>query len=331
MYKDSKNEESDHNCKMESVVSRWSCGSSTIKEILNDLVRLFKDVNIETPRLEAELLFSKAINGKIIHLYTEDERTVDKQELLSLVAIVKRRVKMEPLQYIVGHTEFMSIRFLVDQSVLIPRPETELIVESVIEIINSRTSGDACRVNVFDICTGCGNIGISIAVMIKGARIFASDISCKALEVAKANAGMNMVEERVVFMHGDLFEPFKAECKDLQADFIVSNPPYVSEDEFDLLGPEVANHEPRISLIAGDDGLAFYKRILTDAAFWLCDGGFLILEIGDKQLDAVIDLIINVGSGQGLQYIKTVKDLQHINRVMVIIRKEKRRNRKLGF
>ena len=323
MCKISENDESDHNSKLDLVISRWLCGSSTIKEILNDLISLFKDVNIETPRLEAELLVAKAINVKVITLYTENERTVDKEELLSLISIVKRRLKLEPLQYILGHTEFMSISFLVDRNVLIPRPETELVVESVLEIVNGSGFGDVDFINVFDICTGSGNIGISIAALLKCARVFASDISRKALEVAKANSERNMVAERVAFLYGDLFEPFRTECKDLRADFIVSNPPYVAEDELHLLAPEIINHEPRISLVAEDGGFAFYKRILSDAAFWLNDGGYLIFEIGDKQLDAVKDLIMCVGGAQGLQFIKTVKDLQMIDRV-VIIRKGQR-------
>jgi len=306
------------NGKTERVISNWLCCHLTIKDILNDLARLFKDANIETPRLEAELLFAKAINCKIINLYTESERKIEEQEILSLVSMIKRRLKREPLQYILGHTEFMSNSFFVNQDVLIPRPETELIVESVLEIVNDREFADEGFINIFDICTGSGNIGISIAIMLKCARVFASDISGKALEVAKANAKRNMVEESVVFIHGDLFEPFGTDFKDLRADFIVSNPPYVAEDELHFLAPEVIRHEPKISLIAGGDGLAFYKRILTDAAFWLKDGGFLILEIGDKQRDSVKDLIMSVGVGQGLQFIKSVKDLQRIDRVVVI-------------
>ncbi|MGR3318697.1 MAG: peptide chain release factor N(5)-glutamine methyltransferase [Candidatus Anammoxibacter sp.] len=299
---------------------KMSSGSSClgIQDVLNETTRLFKNGNIESPRLDAELLLAKALSCNKIDLYIDQDLGMDEHSGTIFSELVNKRLNHMPIQYILGHTEFMSLDFVVDENVLIPRPETELIVETVSEIANNETDD----IDIIDLCTGSGNIGVSIAVLLRNANVYACDISHDALNVARANANRHKVADRTIFLQGDIFEAFNAKHSDLKADFIVSNPPYVAEYEWDCLQPEIYKYEPYQALVGGYDGFDFHRRIIAEAKNWLKDDGYLILEIGDKQLNGVLELINssrnkNNCNCPGFEFLKAVKDLQGIDRIMV--------------
>lgn len=211
-----------------------------------------------------------------------------------------------PIQYIMGKTEFCGLEFIVNEDVFIPRPETEVLVETVIDIVHRD------EVRLLDLCTGSGNIAISIAnALTKVAcdyKIVASDISEEALAVAKKNAAFNGVLKRIEFINSDLFSKLEGKF-----DYIVSNPPYVAGYEFETLQREVLT-EPRIAIDGGPDGLDFYGRIAQDAPRFLKNGGYLIMEIGFGQARPIKEIIEKTGA---LNIVETKIDQNGIDRVMV--------------
>lgn len=317
-------------------------GHLSIRDVINETVRLFRDQGIESSRLDAELLLAKAINRKLIDIYIDQNVELDDYAKNLFIRLITKRLKHTPIQYILGHTEFMSLDFFVNENVLIPRPETELIVESVLEIANNMATNNCFSTTIYgtlnylqpknglnlylnpqgnsiqiiDLCTGSGNIAVSLAVMLKNAKIYASDISAGALNVAKANAKKHKVEDRTIFLQGDIFDAFRIKGIDLKADFILSNPPYVTESDFGYLQQEIVKHEPYQAFVSGNDGYYFYKKIISEAKEWLNIGGYLIIEIGEKQLDGVIKIIENY-SDNCFKFFKSLKDLQGIDRVVI--------------
>jgi release factor glutamine methyltransferase len=213
-----------------------------------------------------------------------------------------------PIQYIVGKTEFCGIDLAVDERVLIPRPETELVVEAVIEIVH-RTSSVVHRPEILDLCTGSGNIAISLTKGLTNCRIVASDISEDALAVARYNAAMNGMSDRIEFVKSDLFTDVKGSF-----DIIASNPPYIARPEFGTLQKEVLR-EPRIALDGGDDGLDFYRNILSASALYLKPNGYIVFEIGFGQLDGIVNLIRKTGQ---FELSEAKKDWRGIDRILVV-------------
>lgn len=303
----------------------------TLNDILSKTTAILRDNGIESPRLNARLLIAKATNCNPTRLHTGGNQIVTNKSRTAIERMVNERLKRTPVQYILGHAEFMSLDFIVDNSVLIPRPESELVVESVLKMAEE-TRRPQCRrkaacqpagqIDVIDLCAGSGNIAISIAAYLKNTTVYGSDNSRAALTVAEKNAKRLNVEDRVRFLHGDMFDAFRVNYTGLKADFIVSNPPYIAESEWNALPPEVARHEPRQALIGGKDGLDFYRVIVSDAARWLKDDGYLIMEIGEGQMHGVKELISARGTTKRddhsrLTFISGVKDLQGIERVVI--------------
>lgn len=315
----------------------------SIKDALKTTSLLFQEAGIESPRLDVELLLANAMNCNTIDLYTNQSLRLEGNNKPHFDEMVKMRLDRMPIQYILGNTEFMSLSFIVDKNVFIPRPETELIVESVLEIANYGNENDIIEnqnalqlfesnrrklkpetgsITIIDLGTGSGNIAVSIAVMLKNAIVFACDMSNKALSIARVNAMRHKVIDRVNFLQGDLFGAFKSRGIDLKADFIVSNPPYVAECELAVLQPEIVKYEPIQALSGGKDGLDFYRSILAEAENWLKKDGYIILEVGEKQSSDIKTLIDNdknqkSGCKSGIKFVKTVKDLQGIERVVI--------------
>lgn len=220
-----------------------------------------------------------------------------------------------PVQYIIGKTEFCGLEFLVNEDVLIPRPETEMLVESTLGILKEgRRAGD--ELSILDLCTGSGNIAIALTKNLHDCKIVASDISKNALLTARRNAAMNGVSEDINFVESDLFRNIEG-----RFDIIVSNPPYIARHEFPELQQEVLK-EPRIALDGGEDGLDFYRRIITDAPGHLKDNGYLIVEIGYGQLRSIENIIRGV---TGMKPVEVKKDFNGIDRVVVV--KAKRNGR----
>ncbi|MCK9604140.1 MAG: peptide chain release factor N(5)-glutamine methyltransferase [Candidatus Omnitrophica bacterium] len=253
---------------------------------------------------EAELLFSEIFGCDRASLYLKKNIPLDKDKLSKVSSVLKRRFSGEPLQYILGKTEFMGLEFRVNPSVLIPRPETEILVEKAAEMATS--------LKIMDIGTGSGCIAISLAKLLKDADIIATDISDNALEVAKENARRHGV--KINFILADLFNA--VDCVMHPVDLIISNPPYVASGEIATLQPEIS-YEPRIALDGGADGLDFYRRIINGAVDYLKKDGLLILEIGFDQSRAIADIFQRSGK---FKIIEIVKDYSNIERVMVAVK-----------
>jgi release factor glutamine methyltransferase len=217
--------------------------------------------------------------------------------------LLERRFAGEPIQYITGEAEFFALPFRVTRDVLIPRPETEHLVEKTIELAAAFPTP-----RIVDVGTGSGAIAIALARSLRHTEISSIDLSPAALEVARENARLNGVADRVRFYEGDLLEPFRGESFDL----VISNPPYVPDSDRPTLAVEVREYEPSLALFAGQDGLAIYRRLIPDAAKVLCPGGVLVLEIGFGQATAVGELMKTAG----FEWIESTPDLQGIPRVM---------------
>lgn len=254
---------------------------------------------------EAELLFTELLNCDRASLYLNRDSILNKEKLFSVSSALKRRIKGEPIQYIIGKTEFMGLEFKVTLDVLIPRPETEILVEAAIKI--TRLIGEEVR--ILDLGTGSGCIAVSLAKLLPKAKVTATDISPEALKVALENARSNNVD--IDFFQGDLFGT--CNLTPITYDLIISNPPYIRSSEIKKLQPEV-QYEPPIALDGGKEGLDFYKRIINDTPRYLKKKGFLILEIGFDQKD---DLKKNLQNSGYFEIIEVIKDYNNIDRVVV--------------
>lgn len=258
---------------------------------------------------EAELLFSEILNCDRPSLYLKKNYLLDKEKSVLISKVLKRRISAEPIQYILGKTEFMGLEFKVSPDVLIPRPETEILVETAICVARQYAGTPARGLNILDLGTGSGCIAISLAKLIPDAKISASDISQDALKISGLNAKLNNVN--INFLQGDLFNAYGLKLKTF--DLIVSNPPYIASSEIKKLQPEV-QREPLIALDAGKDGLDFYKRIIRQARKYLSNEGFLIFEIGINQKYAVKKILQN---SRYFEIIEVIKDYNKIDRVIV--------------
>ncbi|PZC47450.1 MAG: release factor glutamine methyltransferase [Chloroflexi bacterium] len=259
-------------------------------------------------RIEAEALVMHVLgmNRTALYMAWRDPIVSDEQRE-SLNALGNRRLRREPLAYILGHREFYGLDFLVDERVLIPRPETELLVDLALE--TARSMDMAGALTVADICTGSGAIAISLAINLPRAVVWATDISRDALEVASANARLHGVEQRIHFAHGDLLVPLST-----QFDILVSNPPYVPKDILKALEPEVLR-EPSLALDGGEQGLSVIRRLLTQAARGLTDSGVFLMEFSPEQAEGIAGLaaIEFVGAQVGI-----VRDLAGMDRFLIV-------------
>ncbi len=258
-------------------------------------------------RLDAELLLAHILGLQRLDLYLQFERPLEPQEVDAYRDVIRRRAAREPLQYITGTAAFREIELAVDPRVLIPRPETEVLVGAVLEWAGERDRADLVAL---DVGTGSGAIALSLLVEGPFARVVGTDTSADALEVAAGNAARVGVEERFELRRGSLYEPIGG---DPEFDVIVANPPYVAESEQATLMPEVAQNEPGEALFAGLDGLALIRGIVADAPTHLGPGGLLALEVGMSQADAVAALM----QDHGLSATRIVRDLAGRERIVL--------------
>ncbi len=266
----------------------------TILELLNASARVLRDQGIENPRLETELLLAHILHLTKEELYIQFGRELNEKQRVELGRLMERRLSGEPLQYIVGRQEFWSIEFKVDPRVLIPRPETELLVERAVSILSLFTKGSAPK--VLEIGTGSGAVVVSLAKEMKGIFFVATDITWDGLQLARDNAISAGVFPRVRFVQGDLFTPFRIlPGGEGLFDLVLSNPPYIEDSKIPELPPEIKDHEPLIALRGGENGLTFHRRIVSQAALYLKRGGWLLLEMGEGQCEAVSSLIETTG------------------------------------
>ena len=253
---------------------------NSVNNILKSAATRLEAAGIENPRLDAEILLAHVIKWRRLNLYIEAEKILPLESALRFNELINRRLEGIPVAYLTGAKEFMGLAFAVTENVLIPRPETEILTELVGEYLR----GLGREVIFADLGAGSGAICISILKFVKSARAIAVDISEEALEVAKFNAIKFHVEDRLEFFCGDLFAPLTGKF-----DAIVSNPPYIPTRDLKTLQAEV-QREPTIALDGGEDGLNFYRRIISDAPKFLVDGGVLAVEIGINQAVAVRNL-----------------------------------------
>lgn len=282
----------------------------TIRQAVASATEELARAGVPEPRLTAMMLLAEILRKDRIYILTRPEEVLAEEALHRFRDAVARRARGEPLQYITGHQEFYGLDFLVTPDVLIPRPETELIVEHV--LVRNRAS----RPLIIDVGTGSGCIAIALAVHLPTAHLLALDISESALAVARRNAERHGVAERIEFLQSDLFSALHQQKRLVQADFIVANLPYIAEHEAATLPREVREYEPAVALLAGKDPLEFHRRLLRESPRFLAPGGFLICEMGYgqyRQIQAIID-------ASTWRVVEAAKDLQGIERTLVLER-----------
>jgi release factor glutamine methyltransferase len=281
----------------------------TVLEILNWSTHYLKDHRIENPRLNAELLLARVLNLSKEGLYADFNGQFKREKKEALERLIERRISGEPLQYILGHQEFWSIDFKVDPRALIPRPETELLVEQSVSILSETFLVQT----VLEIGTGSGAIAISLAKDVRDIFIVATDISREALLLAKENAKSAGVLRQIEFVNADLLGPFRYLRDQEPFDLILSNPPYIDRSEIQRLAREIRDYEPIAALDGGEDGMEFYRRIISQTPSYLRRGGWLLLEVGEGQGEKVADQLER--SGYFLRP-QLIPDLSGIKRVV---------------
>jgi release factor glutamine methyltransferase len=281
----------------------------TITKLLNWVTQYLTDKGIDSPRLSAELLLSYVLELKRIELYTQHSKVVEKQELDKLRELVRRAGQNEPIAYLVGKTEFYSMELNVTPDCMIPRPETELLVQRAIEFLRTRNGIQY----VCDLCTGSGCIAVAIAKNYTNAKIIATDICDAALAVAATNVEKYQLQDKITLLSGDLFDPIIPQLDVGKFDLIVCNPPYVSSSEYEKLDKNVKDYEPRLALFAGDDGLDIYHRIIEKVDSFLKSEAAFILEIGYAQGQAIKELLEQAGT---FADIKIEKDFHNNDRIV---------------
>ncbi len=250
----------------------------TTLAVLDWTTQRFTEAGIAGARLEAQLLLARVLECSRMQLYTGFDKPLGDVELAAYRGLIKRRLGGEPVAYLLGEQELWGLPFFVDENVLVPRPDTE----TVIEVATKLRADKAAPCRVLDLCTGSGAIAIALAKELPAAIVVATDISSQACAIARRNAERNSVADRVDVREGDLFAPVTGERFDL----IVANPPYIATAVIDTLSAEV-KREPRLALDGGADGLAFYERICAQAIEHLEPGGALVVEHGFDQADTV--------------------------------------------
>jgi release factor glutamine methyltransferase len=272
----------------------------------------FKREGMATPRLDAEVLLAETLRTDRVGLYTHFDQPLQPDELVRFKELIRRRLRREPVAYILGKKEFWSLSLRVTPDVLIPRPETEALVAEALKILTPAEGKDS---RILEIGTGSGAVSIALARELPAAKVVATDLSPKALALAEENALRSGVRERVLFLQGDLFHPVE---KEDAFDLIVTNPPYIPRGEFPSLMPEVRDYEPKVALDGGKDGLDFFRRVLPAVGDHLRPGGWFLAEMGAGQDPQIIKI---AEKNPGLDSFGFAKDLSGINRVFKARRK----------
>lgn len=272
-----------------------------------------------TPALDAEILLAHTLAQARTWLYMYPQAVIEPEQRAAFNGLLQRRARREPVAYLVGAKEFFGLEFEVNRHVLIPRPETELLVETALQILvdDWQKTGDSrqpqldqSKIHIADVGAGSGCIAIALATRLPGARFLAIDASAEALALARRNARRHNVADRVTFLRGDLLRPLGR-----PVDLIVSNPPYVSRSELQAVAPEVGQYEPRLALDGGEDGLALIRPLLRQAKEKLKPGGALLVEIGSTQGPAVVQTVRNYFPSAG---VSIKQDLAGLDRLLVV-------------
>jgi len=289
----------------------------TVGQALKNISKIFKNKGIINSEREAETLLNYFLKMTKSEICLSYDKELTGREKTKLENNILKRLDRIPLQYITKHQEFMGMDFLVEKGVFIPRPETEILVEEAIKKL--RNYKYSVNLNVADLGTGTGVIAISIAKFIDNITIYATDISKKSLQIALKNSQKHDCKDKLIFLQGDLFEPFKNRIEKYSLEAIVSNPPYIDSCDFKSLSPEVRDNEPKIALFGGIDGLDYYRKIIKRSPQYLKKNGFIALEVGLNQSKIVKELIIRENKFN--QDVEIIKDYLGIERVVIAYKK----------
>jgi len=277
-------------------------------DLINWTTNYLQEKGFPSPRTDVEWMLTFVLECSRVDLYTNFEKPLTSAETGQFKQLLKRRLNHEPVQYIIGETEFMGLPFQVNPSVLIPRPETEILVEHAIDWLRARPKDSR---KILDIGTGSGCITVSLARFVEDSEVIAIDVSEEALEVARDNAEINGVADKITFRQLDVLQN---EPPGIQYDLIVSNPPYVSKDEFASLDKDISKFEPKNALIAEDSGLLFYRHFAENFSDWLQSDGQIFVEIGGSHQS---DSIRKIFGEQNWSDIRFIKDYNDQDRVLV--------------
>jgi len=283
----------------------------TISKILNWTESYFRSKNIESPRLGAELLLCSVLKCSRISLYTNFDKPLLKKELEQFRSYIKRRADFEPVSYIINEKSFFDLDFYVDSNVLIPRPDTEKLIETVIGLYSGRKEEN---LRILELGTGSGIITVTLAAFFENSFSAAADLSLEAIRTARINAEKNNVSSRICFLNSSWFSGISPKC---QFDLIVSNPPYIKTSDIAKLQPEIRMYEPVLALDGGENGLLCIEEIVRDAHMFLKKDGYLVLEAGFDQKEGIEAL---VRRNENLIFVEMVKDYGGRDRVAVIKR-----------
>lgn len=277
-------------------------------DLINFSDQLLDHSGVEAPRQNVERMLEKVMSLKRIELYLNPKREVTVSEEAEFKNMLDRRLASEPLQYILGETEFYGIKYKCDRRALIPRPETEFVVQSALKYIDGRRG-----LRILDLGCGCGAIVVAVAVKNPDQDYFASDVSTDAIELARENASLNDISDKIEFRTGSMLSPFRND--DLKFNLVLSNPPYIKSGEFELLHEQIKRFEPRRALLAGPDGLEFIRQMISEASEHLQTDGFLIFEVGLGQAELIREFI---SSRSAFEYVESVVDYRGVKRVVVL-------------
>lgn len=265
----------------------------TVNDALQWGRKFLSSRGVDSCFLDAEVLLTHILNWDKEKLYAHSERMLSAEESSIYGELLRRRGEYVPVAYLTGCKEFFSLDFEVQEGVMIPRPETEILVEKVIEKFSLGQEGYKPPL-IVDIGTGCGNIAITLAKSLKST-VYATDISSEAIKIASRNANRLGTFASIIFLEGNLFEPLRGRGLEEKVDLLVSNPPYISAEDIDYLAPEISCYEPRIAFDGGNDGLKFYPLIIQGAKDFLKPGGYLVLEMGYGQARKVERIFLQEG------------------------------------
>lgn len=283
-----------------------------IIELLNLSASHLKNQGVENPKLEAELLIGHCLGLKREKFYIHLNDEIDDHLMERVHRYLDRRANGEPIQYILGYKEFWSINIKLNPGVFIPRPETELLVEQALLILKNEANNGNRK--ILEIGTGSGAIIIALAKELNKVSLIATDISWDAILLAKENAMLAGVEEKILFIRCNLFEPFSWRDKGY-FDMIISNPPYIRRSEIQSLQKEVRDYEPIEAIDGGEDGLDFYRSIINQSPLYLKDGGWLLLEMGQGQGASILELAKDQGCFENKEIIKDFSGIERIIKI----------------
>ena len=285
----------------------------TIAQAITEGASRLHSSGIDQERRTAGLLLCHVMGIDRTRLLTRSEEQIDEAQYLAYLALVVRRAAGEPAQYLTGHQEFYGLDFIVTPDVLIPRPETEFLIERVMNVVEDARQESLL---IVDVGTGSGCIAVTVAKQLLRARLIATDASPAALNVARTNAERHGVRDRIEFLEGDLFAPLAERGLEGAVDVLASNPPYVSEERPELIQREVYEWEPHEALFGGVDGLDFHRRLIAQSPHYLKPGGYVVLEIAFSQVDSVSEMV----KVSAFELLDTTRDLQGIPRTLCLRR-----------